>query len=150
VIRVVLAVALVCALSACGATTKKTITSPPETQACRVMTSAVVDDVRELLRDYEGNPSPADLPFYDLREDLTNIQARCRLEWLGEDLDGAFSQARLAKLYALLPATYVSYLRTAVGCARADTPRPACEARPRTISSPGATGTGSTPHPVKP
>ncbi len=136
------------ALSACGSTTAAKAPVAKETQACRVMTAAAVDDVRQLLHDYGGNASPADLPFYDLREDIANIQSRCRSAWLGAAVGGAFTRRRLATLYALLPSTYVAYLRLAVGCARSDTP--ACDARPHSIHSPGATGTGNTPHPVKP
>jgi len=146
-LRVLVVVVLAAALCACGSTTAKA-PAAKETRACHVMTTAAVDDARQLLHDYDGNASPADLPFYDLREDIANIQARCRPGWLGAAIDGAFTGRRLSTLYALLPSTYVAYLRLAVGCSRSETP--ACDARPHSIHSPGSTGTGSTPHPVKP
>ena len=141
-------VALASVLAACGSAQKSTAPAP-ETHACRVITAATVADARLLLHDYGGDASPADLPFYDLRVDLANTQARCRPAWLGADLSGAFSRARLATLYGLLPATYVTYLQLAVSCAGDDTGA-GCDSRPRTIDSPGSTGSGSTPHPVKP
>ena len=145
--RVVVIAVLAAALCACG-TTSTGSGATKETRACRVMTTAAVDDVRQLLHDYGGDASPADLPFYDLREDLANVQARCRPAWLGAAMDGAFTARRLATLYSLLPSTYVAYLRLAVGCSRSETP--ACDARPSSIHSPGASGTGNTPHPLKP
>jgi hypothetical protein len=148
VLRVIVLTLLASALCACGSTTTAKAPAAKETRACRVMTTAAVDDVRQLLHDYGGNAPPADLPFYDLREDITNIQARCRPAWLGAAIAGAFTSRRLATLYALLPSTYVAYLRLAVGCSRSDTA--ACDAGPHSIHSPGATGTGNTPHPVKP
>jgi hypothetical protein len=123
---------------------------PPETKQCTVITRAALDDARLLLRDEAGvDPSPADLPFYDLRVDLANAQARCRPAWLGDDL-GTLPQARRSALYDLLPATYADYLKLALACASSEDAKPACAAGVSTIHSPGATGTGKTPHPVVP
>jgi len=147
VTRALVAAVLAGVLCACGSQAKAP--AARETHACRVITAAAVGDARLLLHDYAGDASPADLPFYDLRVDLANTQARCLPGWLGEDL-AAFPARRLHVLYALLPATYVTYLQLAVRCAKPGAHEPACTTHPRTIHSPGSTGTGSTPHPVKP
>jgi hypothetical protein len=124
--------------------------SAAETAQCRVITKAALEDARLLLRDESGvDASPADLPFYDLRVDLANAQARCRPAWVGDDVR-SLPPARRTKLYDLLPATYVDYLKLAVACAGSEDAKPACVTRVQTIHSPGATGTGKTPHPVVP
>lgn len=136
-------------LVGCGGS-KHAAASPPETRQCTVITRAALDDARLLLRDEAGvDASPADLPFYDLRVDLANAQARCRPAWLGDKLT-ALAAARRRALYDLLPATYVDYLKLALVCAASEDARPACVTGVRTIHSPGATGTGKTPHPVVP
>jgi len=134
-------------LVGCGGSRRAT---PAETAQCRVITSAALDDARLLLRDESGvDASPADLPFYDLRVDLANAQARCRPAWLGDDLR-KLTGARRAALYDLLPGTYVGYLKLALACAVSENAKRACETGVQTIHSPGATGTGKTPHPVVP
>jgi len=137
----------VLALAACGGATHR---PPAESSGCRVLASAAADDARELLRDYGGNPSPADLPFYDLRETLANVQVRCRPEWLGAALQRSLTDEQTATLLSLLPATYVTYLRLALGCARGSERAGSCARAVRSIHSPGAAGTGATPHPVVP
>jgi hypothetical protein len=140
----------VAVLAGCGGS-KHAAASPPETKQCTVITSAALDDARLLLRDEGGvDASPADLPFYDLRVDLANAQARCRPAWLGAKFV-ALSAPRRGALYALLPGTYVDYLKLALACAASDDAKPACATGVvQTIHSPGATGTGKTPHPVVP
>jgi hypothetical protein len=138
-------------LGGCGGTSKQAGPGvPAETVQCRVITSAALDDARLLLRDEGGvDASPADLPFYDLRVDLANAQARCRPAWLGDKFE-ALLPARRAALYDLLPATYVDYLKLALACSVSRDVKPACVTGVQTIHSPGATGTGNTPHPVVP
>lgn len=136
-------------LAGCGGS-KHADAPPPETKQCSVITSAVLDDARLLLRDESGvDASPADLPFYDLRVDLANAQARCRPAWVGARFRTLTSSRRTA-LYDLLPGTYVDYLELALACADTEDAKPACATGVQTIHSPGATGTGRTPHPVVP
>jgi len=143
--------AAVVALAACGGGSHRAGPSvPPESAACRVLTTAAVDDVRQLLRDYGSNASPADLPFYDLRETLSNVQAQCRVEWLGAAFDRSLKAKQLTRLLSLLPTTYVTYLRQALACARAPELPASCLRAVHSIHSPGATGTGATPHPLVP
>jgi hypothetical protein len=124
--------------------------APAETAPCKVITAAALDDARLLLRDESGvDASPADLPFYDLRVDLANAQARCRPAWVGDDFR-VLTAARRTALYDLLPATYIEYLKVALACATSEDAKPACKTGVQTIHSPGATGTGQTPHPVVP
>ena len=147
--RALVSLVLLAVLAGCGAST----TTPPaarESSACRVLARAAVDDARELLRDYNGNPSPADLPFYDLRETLANVQSRCLPRSVGAALTAALGPQRRATLYSLLPATYVAYLRLAVSCTASENDGDRCTTLRRSIHSPGATGTGKTPHPVVP
>ncbi len=145
--------ALVLAVAGCGGspvTVARTTAVEVETPACRVLTSAAVDAARGLLRSYGGDPSPGDLPFYDLREALANVQARCRPQWLGGAMGRELSAHQIATLLSLLPSTYVAYLQRAFACSRAARPGAGCRRSERTIHSPGATGTGATPHPVAP
>jgi hypothetical protein len=142
-----LVVLLAAAAAGCGASTQAT---PAETPQCKVITTAALDDARLLLRDESGvDASPADLPFYDLRVDLANAQSRCRPAWVG-DAFRPLAPARRAALYDLLPRTYVDYLKLAFACAISENAKPACTKGVHTIHSPGATGTGKTPHPVVP
>lgn len=146
-------VGAVCAavLAGCGGHSQPEASGAPvESPACRVMAAAAVDDARALLRAYAGDPSPGDLAFYNLREVLTNIQARCRTEWLGGALDRGLTHGQTTTLYSLLPSSYVTYLRQSIGCARAAEPPPGCARPRRAIRSPGANGTGATPHPLVP
>jgi hypothetical protein len=141
-------VLLAAALAGCGGS--KRAAPPVETPQCKVITRAALGDARLLLRDESGvDASPADLPFYDLRVDLANAQARCRPAWVGDDFR-TMPAARRAALYDLLPGAYVDYLKLAVTCAVSGDAGPACKMGVRTIRSPGATGTGKTPHPVVP
>lgn len=145
-----LLVAVVAVLAGCGGSRHAAPPVPAETAQCKVITGAALDDARLLLHDEGGvDPSPADLPFYDLRVDLANAQAGCRPAWVGDDFR-ALTAARRAALFALLPATYVDYLKLALGCAAAEEAKAACAGGVQTIHSPGATGTGKTPHPVVP
>jgi hypothetical protein len=140
-------VLLAAAAAGCGGSTQA---APAETAQCKVITSAALDDARLLLRDESGvDASPADLPFYDLRVDLANAQAGCRPAWVGTAFR-PLTHARRAALYELLPGTYVDYLKLAFACAISENAKPACKTGVRTIHSPGATGTGKTPHPVVP
>ena len=142
-----LVVLLAAAAAGCGGSTQA---APAETAQCKVITSAAFDDAQLLLRDESGvTASPADLPFYDLRVDLANAQARCRPAWVGDDFR-ALRAARRATLFDLLPGTYVEYLKLALACAISEEVKPACKTGVQTIHSPGATGTGQTPHPVVP
>jgi hypothetical protein len=134
-------------LAGCGGSKQA---SPAETAQCKVITKAALEDARLLLRDESGvDASPADLPFYDLRVDLANAQARCRPAWVGDDFR-SLTPPRRTELYDLLPATYVDYLKLTLSCAGSEDAKPACVTGVRTIHSPGATGTGKTPHPVVP
>jgi hypothetical protein len=144
----VLLLAAAAVLAGCGSA--KQASPRAETSQCKVITRAALDDARLLLHDESGvDPSPADLPFYDLRVDLANAQARCRPAWVGDDF-GTLSAARRTALYDLLPGTYVDYLKLALACSVSENSRSACTAGVHTIHSPGATGTGKTPHPVVP
>jgi hypothetical protein len=148
--RLVLAALLGAALLAGCGDTKHAAPKQAESAQCKVITRAALDDARLLLRDEGGvDASPADLPFYDLRVDLANAQARCRPAWVGDDFR-TLTAARRAALYDLVPATYVDYLKLALACAASEDARPECATGVQTIHSPGATGTGKTPHPVVP
>jgi hypothetical protein len=122
----------------------------PVSSPCRVMTAAAADYAQSLLRAYAGSLPVGDLPLYELREDLANVQRHCSVSALGDAYVHRLTPRRLHKLFTLLPASYVRYLRQATACARGQLAAEEC-IRPAAVIRPAGAGKpGGTSHPFVP
>jgi hypothetical protein len=146
-------VLVLAALTGCGGRHSAAAPRPPAVlpASCRLPTQAAVADARTLVRQYGGDASPADLAFFELKNDLAFVQSRhCAPAVLGGAFTRAFPPKQLAVLYANLPAAWVRYLRQAVACARDTSGAVRCD-RPVTVIEPAGAGKPSgSPHPIAP
>jgi len=122
----------------------------PVSSPCRVLTTAAVDYARSLLRAYAGSLPVGDLPLYELREDLANVQRRCSVSELGDVYVHRLTSRQLHKLFTLLPASYVLYLRQAIACTRGQLVAQKCIRPVAVIRHAGAGKPGGTSHPFVP